>query len=47
VYDENGNKIYPIDKNGNPRLTTRVMENKNHFGNYIHIKPTISIGFQF
>ena len=44
-----GNKIYPMDKDGNPiyEIHTPIMENRNHFGKYIHIKPTISMGFQF
>jgi len=46
---ETGNKIYPMDKEGKPILETRtpIKENRNHFGNYIYIKPSISIGFQF
>jgi hypothetical protein len=44
-----GNKIYPIDKDGNPiyYTYTPIKENKNHFGTYIHIKPTMAIGIQF
>jgi len=45
--DLNGNKIYAIGPNGNPILTTPIMEKRNNFGNYIHIRPTIGIGIQF
>jgi hypothetical protein len=45
--DENGNKIYPMDPHGNPIKYTPVMENRNHIGNNIYIKPTIGIGWQF
>jgi hypothetical protein len=45
--DENGNKIYPLGSGGNPIYYTPIMENKNHIGNNIYIKPTIGIGIQF
>jgi hypothetical protein len=45
--DENGDKVYQIDGKGNPILTTPIIETKNHFGSYIHIKPTIAIGRQY
>jgi hypothetical protein len=44
-----GNKIYPIDKNGDPiyYTYTPIKETKDHFGSYMYIKPTIAIGIQF
>jgi hypothetical protein len=44
-----GNKIYPMDKDGNPIYYsyTPIKENRDHYGAYFHIKPTITIGFQF
>jgi len=49
VIGDDGNQyiLYPMDNNGNPIKIRPIMEKKNHFGNYIHIKPTVSIGFQF
>jgi len=34
--DENGNKIYPIDREGNPVLYMPILENRDHFGNNIY-----------
>jgi hypothetical protein len=44
-----GNKIYPVDKDGNPvyETNTPVKENRNHIGNYVYIKPTIAVGVQY
>jgi hypothetical protein len=43
-----GNKIYPADQSGNPiyEITTPIKERLDHWGNYIKIKPMITIGFQ-
>jgi hypothetical protein len=45
--DEEGNKIYPLGPGNQPIKFMPMMETKDHFGNYIHIKPTIGIGMQF
>ncbi|MDR1956001.1 MAG: hypothetical protein LBQ30_04025 [Treponema sp.] len=45
--DENGNKIYPMDNQGDPIKLYPIMENKDHIGNNIYIKPTICLGIQF
>jgi hypothetical protein len=44
-----GTPVYPVDEKGKPLLTTvtPITETKNHRGNYLNIKPMISIGFQF
>ena len=44
-----GKKVYLTDKNGKniEVIYAERKEMKNHFGRYIHIKPTIAIGIQF